>query len=106
MKFIADANVLLPILSSDHLFQDQALVEQISSQTEKNHDMGTADGSSHDDEQFIVFQLGGEEYGLPIEVVEEVVRVPDVLTRLPKAPAFIEGVMNQKCWKLMTIAPN
>jgi purine-binding chemotaxis protein CheW len=85
---------LVSILSSDHLFRDQALVEQISSQTEKNHDMGAADGSSHDDEQFIVFQLGGEEYGLPIEVVDEVVRVPDALTRLPKAPAFIEGVMN------------
>ncbi|KLK90493.1 hypothetical protein AA309_25450 [Microvirga vignae] len=85
---------LVSILSSDHLFRDQALVEQISSQTEKNHDMGTEDGPSHDDEQFIVFQLGGEEYGLPIEAVDEVVRVPEALTRLPKAPAFIEGVMN------------
>ncbi len=86
---------LVSILSPDHLFRDQALLEQISSQTEKNHDMGTADGPSHrDEEQFIVFQLGGEEYGLPIGAVDEVVRVPDALTRLPKAPAFIEGVMN------------
>ena len=45
-------------------------------------------------EQFIVFQLGGEEYGLPIAAVDEVVRVPNALTRLPRAPAFIEGVMN------------
>jgi purine-binding chemotaxis protein CheW len=82
------------VLSTDHLFRDQALIEQITSQTEKNHDMGTADGSSAGDEQFIVFQLGGEEYGLPIGAVDEVVRVPDMLTRLPKAPAFIEGVMN------------
>jgi purine-binding chemotaxis protein CheW len=85
---------LVSVLSTDHLFKDQALIEQITSQTGKNHDMGTADGPSMGDEQFIVFQLGGEEYGLPIGAVDEVVRVPDTLTRVPKAPAFIEGVMN------------
>ncbi|WP_052003198.1 chemotaxis protein CheW [Microvirga sp. BSC39] len=85
---------LVSVLSTDHLFRDQALMEQITSQTGKNHDMATVDGPSTGDEQFIVFQLGGEEYGLPIGSVDEVVRVPDTLTRLPKAPAFIEGVMN------------
>jgi purine-binding chemotaxis protein CheW len=85
---------LVSVLSTDHLFRDQALIEQITSQTGKYHDMSTADGPSTGDEQFIVFQLGGEEYGLPIGVVDEVVRVPDTLTRVPKAPDFIEGVMN------------
>ena len=85
---------LVSVLSTDHLFRDQALIEQITSQAGKNHDMGTADGPSTGDEQFIVFHLGGEEYGLPIGAVDEVVRVPDTLTRLPRAPAFIEGVMN------------
>ena len=85
---------LVSVLSTDHLFRDQALVEQITSQTRMNDDMDTADGSSAADEQFIVFRLGGEEYGLPIGAVDEVVRLPDTLTRLPKAPAFIEGVMN------------
>ncbi|MBF9198021.1 chemotaxis protein CheW [Microvirga terrestris] len=85
---------LVSLLSTDHLFSDQALFEQIISQTGNNHDMGIADGPSSGDEQFIVFQLGGEEYGLPIGAVDEVVRVPDTLTRVPKAPAFIEGVMS------------
>jgi purine-binding chemotaxis protein CheW len=85
---------LVSVLSTDHLFRDQALIEQITSQAGKDHDMDTADGPSTGDEQFIVFRLGGEEYGLPIGVVDEVVRVPDTLTRLPRAPAFIEGVMN------------
>jgi purine-binding chemotaxis protein CheW len=56
--------------------------------------MGMTDMRADGDEQFIVFQLGGEEYGLPIGSVDEVVRVPETLTRLPKAPAFIDGVMN------------
>jgi len=85
---------LVSVLSTSHLFRDQALIEQIMSQTGSDHDMGTADGLSAGDEQFIVFRLGGEEYGLPIGAVDEVVRVPDTLTRVPKAPAFIEGVMN------------
>ncbi|MBJ6127018.1 chemotaxis protein CheW [Microvirga splendida] len=85
---------LVSVLSTDHLFRDQALIEQITSQTEMSRDMDTSDDPSAGDEQFIVFQLGGEEYGLPIGAVDEVVRVPDTLTRLPKAPAFIEGVMN------------
>ena len=85
---------LVSILSTEHLFRDQALVEKVSAQTEGSHNMGAAEGLSTADEQFIVFQLGGEEYGLPITAVDEVVRVPDTLTRLPKAPAFIDGVMN------------
>ena len=47
-----------------------------------------------EEEQFVVFRLANEEYGAPIESVQEIVRVPDELTRLPKAPAFIRGVVN------------
>jgi len=85
---------LVSVLSPDHLFRDQALIEQIVSQTGKDHDMSMGDGLSRSEEQFIVFRLGGEEYGLPLASVDEVVRVPDQLTRLPKAPAFIEGLIN------------
>jgi purine-binding chemotaxis protein CheW len=85
---------LVSVLSTDRLFRDQAVLEQITSQTGKYDAMDTPDGPSTGDEQFIVFQLGGEEYGLPIGAVDEVVRMPDTLTRVPKAPAFIEGVMN------------
>jgi purine-binding chemotaxis protein CheW len=46
------------------------------------------------EEQFVVFRLADEEYGAPIEAVQEIVRVPEALTRVPKAPAFIKGVVN------------
>jgi purine-binding chemotaxis protein CheW len=56
---------------------------------------GTAStGVSDDEEQFVVFRLMDEEYGVPIESVQEIVRVPDELTRVPKTPDFIEGVIN------------
>jgi len=46
------------------------------------------------DLQFVVFRLGEETYGLPIEAVDEIVRLPETLTRVPGAPAFVAGVMN------------
>ena len=46
------------------------------------------------DEQFVIFRLGDQEYGLPIAAVDEIARPPDHISRLPKAPAFIDGVMN------------
>ena len=46
------------------------------------------------DEQFVIFRLGDQEYGLPIAAVDEIARPPDHISRLPKAPAFIDGVIN------------
>src|ERR1043166_7442493 len=43
--------------------------------------------------QFVLFKLMGKLYGLPISQVREVVRV-DTITPLPKAPAFVEGVVS------------
>jgi purine-binding chemotaxis protein CheW len=44
--------------------------------------------------QFVVFRLGDEEFALPIAAVDEVARVPDHITRVPKTPKFLEGVIN------------
>ena len=53
------------------------------------------DGDVRDDPtQVVIFRLGAEEFGVPIMSVQEIVRVPETLTRVPKAPAFIEGVIN------------
>ena len=43
--------------------------------------------------QYIGFQLGGEEYSIPILKVLEIINVPG-MTRLPHTPEYIEGVAN------------
>ena len=43
--------------------------------------------------QIVVFSIGRESYGVPIDSVHEIVRVPDVTT-VPDAPEFFEGVIN------------
>jgi len=52
------------------------------------------EATTDDDLQAVIFRLGAEEFGVPIMSVQEIVRVPDVLTRVPKTPAFVEGVIN------------
>ncbi len=89
-----DGRRLVSVLSADRLFRDQAIADEVALQAGEDLDEDMTDMRSDSDEQFVVFQLGGEEYGLPIAAVDEVVRAPETLTRVPKAPAFIEGVMN------------
>jgi len=55
---------------------------------------GNAEGSGGEDAQVVIFRLGAEEFGVPIMSVQEIVRVPATLTRVPRTPAFVEGVIN------------
>lgn len=48
----------------------------------------------HDELQFLVFRLGPDEFALPIDAVVEVGQVPSRITRVPKTPDFLEGVVN------------
>lgn len=44
-------------------------------------------------QQLIVFRLGGEEYGLAIDQVKEIVAMPNV-ARVPLTPSYVKGVAN------------
>lgn len=92
---------LVAVLSADALF-DNDVVRRATADGDSSEVVGdvmTADqlgdaDTLADDEQFVVFRLADEEYGAPIDTVQEIVRVPDSLTHLPKAPDFIKGVVN------------
>jgi purine-binding chemotaxis protein CheW len=45
------------------------------------------------EDQVVVFRLGNEVYGVDIAVVREIIRMQPV-TKVPGAPAFVEGVIN------------
>jgi purine-binding chemotaxis protein CheW len=86
-------NRLVSILAADHLVRDDLTSQLLQKSNGEGEDMASMADSS-DTEQFLVFRLGEQEFGLPIAAVTEVTMLPEKLTRLPKAPAFIEGVMN------------
>lgn len=86
---------LVAVLSPDRLFRSD-LVRRVVAESTGASDGGTSttNGEAMTDEQFIIFRLGDQEYGMPIAAVDEVARRPDHVTRLPRAPAFVDGVMN------------
>jgi purine-binding chemotaxis protein CheW len=51
--------------------------------------------TTHDDAllQLVTFTIGEEEFGVNILQVQEIIRMLDI-TKVPKAPEFVEGVIN------------
>lgn len=51
--------------------------------------------ATHDDQllQLVTFRIGEEEFGVNILQVQEIIRMLDI-TKVPKAPDFVEGVIN------------
>jgi len=49
--------------------------------------------NSKDELQLVIFSVGTEEYGLEVNQVQEIIRLLPI-TRVPRAAAFIEGVIN------------
>lgn len=90
---MADGGLLISILSPEKLFGHHAVTQAIGQNTGAKP-VGTTREKEDTLEQFLIFQLGEENYGLPIGSVDEVVRVPNEVTRMPGAPSFVMGVIN------------
>lgn len=97
-----DGKRMVSIISADNLFRHTAIKEALMTADTLNNE-GEQESVAHDDtenhvldddEQVVVFRLGKEEFGVSIESVQEIVRVPETLTHVPKAPSFVEGVIN------------
>ena len=85
---------LITLLAPDGLFDSATAARLADAGQQEVASMPDLAVTSRADEQFVVFRLGDEQYGVPIGTVDEVVRCPASLTRVPGAPAFVEGVMN------------
>lgn len=92
---------LVSIISAGNMFRHSAIKEALNTvdnlqEQAVSQDVAEEQGGHtvEDDEQMVVFRLDKEEFGVPIDSVQEIVRVPDELTHVPKAPAFVEGVIN------------
>jgi purine-binding chemotaxis protein CheW len=89
---------LVSIVTARNLFGHSVIKEALSavSKSEEESDLiaGEVDDDLDDDEQVVIFRLDKEEFGAPIASVQEIVRVPEALVRVPQAPSFVEGVIN------------
>lgn len=84
---------LVAVLSAERMFRDEKVTQILADGRSETSQMSK---DRHEDGgwRYLILRIGAEEYGLPLAFVEEVVRLPERLTRVPKAPAFIEGVLN------------
>lgn len=91
---------LVSVLDAERLIPAQTLRETTADQQGENAIMTTQDNKHtttsgmEEEMQIVVFQLAGQEYGVPIAAVQEITRIPEELSRVPRTPAFIEGLMN------------
>ena len=68
---------LVGILSPERLFRSDLMSRVLSDQGDGD-DLGThTNGDAMVEEQFIIFRLGDQEFGLPIGAVDEIARPPD-----------------------------
>lgn len=84
---------LISILSPEQLFREDVM-QRLAAETTRDRAQTSETRSSSRELIFLVFRLGDDEFGLPIEAVVEVAQVPAQVTRLPKTPKFLEGVVN------------
>ncbi|PVM82935.1 chemotaxis protein CheW [Caulobacter endophyticus] len=91
---LADGKGLVSVLAPEKLLADDRVARLLGSAAgSKEIKMATPVGDARR-ERFVVLRLGEERYGLPIAAVDEVVRLPETLSRLPRAPTYVRGVMN------------
>jgi purine-binding chemotaxis protein CheW len=91
---LEDGQRLVALLSPDRLFRSELVRRILAEQASAGEAEPQAEANVMAEEQFIVFRLGDQDYGIPIAAVSEIARRPNHITRLPKAPAFVDGVMN------------
>jgi purine-binding chemotaxis protein CheW len=84
---------LVSILAPARLFREDVMA-RLGEAGSAAEGPGAADASGAQQRQFLVFRLGPDEFGLPIEAVDEVARAPERVARVPKTPKFLEGVIN------------
>ncbi len=91
---------LVSVISTERMFAHAAVQEVFNTMQAETHavnlsaEVEVAQGALRDEEQVVIFTLNQQEYGVPIEAVQEIVRIPEVLTQVPKTPSFVEGVIN------------
>ena len=91
---LPDGKGLVSILSPERILADERISQLLAEATDNKELTMAGPTSSAARERFLVIHLGDERYGLPIAAIDEVVSLPATLTRLPRAPAYVKGVMN------------
>ena len=89
-----DGGRLISILAPEQLFRDDVMQRLTRAQSGAAQPAAAGDVADQAEDNFLVFRLGEDEFALPIEAVIEVARIPAQITKVPKTPDFLEGVIS------------
>lgn len=89
-----DGKGLVSVLSPQRLLADERVARLLALSGEAKEVQMAEQIATVARERFVLIRLGDEQYGLPVAAVDEIIRLPDTITRLPKAPAYVQGVIN------------
>ena len=85
---------LISIIAPEQLFREDVM-QRLNARRDNEATPTAQDEQLQGNElNFLVFRLGDDEFALPIDTVDEVAQVPEQITRVPRTPKFLEGVVN------------
>lgn len=89
---------LVSVLSVNRMFDSPEVRQELAEQWEESSEMAeeqqVTDDGRGGEELFVVFRLDEEEYAVDVDAVQEIIRVPEALIRVPKSYDFVEGLVN------------
>ncbi|MEU4420350.1 chemotaxis protein CheW [Actinoplanes sp. NPDC024001] len=96
---LEDGKRLVSVLSVNRMFDSPEVRNEIAEYREDEPEMidertDPADDGRGGEELFVVFRLDDEEYAVDVDAVQEIIRVPEALIRVPKSFDFVEGLVN------------
>ena len=85
---------LISILSPEQMFREDVMRKLTPGNAPREAPSAQTAAPAREELIVLVFRLGDDEFGIPIDAVVEVAQVPSQITRVPKTPKFLEGVVN------------
>jgi purine-binding chemotaxis protein CheW len=88
---------LITLLNAGRLLADSPLQQVAADAAESGGGTDAVEERNRrqalDEEQFVSFRLGSQEFGVNIQQVQEIIWLTTI-TRIPRAPHFVEGIVN------------
>lgn len=101
LMYMLNLQELLPWHSLEQFMLSGSELEDSSHFDEDGNKINTSVTKSATEQLYLLFDLSEEEFGLPIQQVKEILRVP-AITQLPHSPHFLAGIANIRS-QLITI---
>jgi purine-binding chemotaxis protein CheW len=96
---LEDGKRLVSVIAAKALFEHQVVQSAMEntrsdSDAEGKQTQAQEEHQEEDENRLVVFHLADQEYGVIVDTVQEIIRVPEEMSRVPKTEEFIQGMVN------------